>query len=117
MRTIDEFPALAVAAAFAEGETVVRDAEELRYKETDRIAAIVRSLRALGAEAEETPGGFRINGGTLKGGTADAGGDHRLAMSMSLAGLRAPERVTVANAEILSESFPGFASAVRGLAV
>ncbi len=117
VRTIDEFPALAVAAAFAEGETAVRGAEELRYKETDRIAAIVRSLRALGAEAEETPDGFRISGGTLKGGTADAGGDHRLAMSMSLAGLRSPERVTVRNAEILSESFPGFESAVKSLAV
>ena len=106
VRSIDEFPALAAVAAFAEGETVVREAEELRYKETDRIAAIVAQLGALGAEVEERPDGFTVRGGTLKGGTARANGDHRLAMSMALCGLRAP--VTVEGAEILNESFPEF---------
>ena len=106
VRSIDEFPALAAVAAFAEGETVVREAEELRYKETDRIAAIVAQLGALGAEVEERPDGFAVRGGTLKGGTARANGDHRLAMSMALCGLRAP--VSVEGAEILNESFPEF---------
>ena len=106
VRSIDEFPALAAVAAFAEGETVVREAEELRYKETDRIAAIVAQLGALGVEAEERPDGFTVRGGTLKGGTARANGDHRLAMSMAVCGLRAP--VSVEGAEILNESFPEF---------
>ena len=106
VRSIDEFPALAAVAAFAKGETVVREAKELRYKETDRIAAIVAQLGALGAEVEERDDGFTVHGGTLKGGTARANGDHRLAMSMALCGLRAP--VSVDGAEILNESFPEF---------
>ena len=113
VRSIDEFPALAAVAAFAEGETIVREAEELRYKETDRIAAIVAQLGALGAEVEERPDGFTVRGGTLKGGTARANGDHRLAMSMALCGLRAP--VAVAGAEILNESFPEFEPLIASL--
>jgi 3-phosphoshikimate 1-carboxyvinyltransferase len=113
VRAIDEFPALAVVAAFAEGETVVRGAEELRYKETDRIAAIVGQLKILGADAEEFPDGFAIRGGTLKGGVAAANGDHRLAMSLALAGLRAD--VSVEGAEILDESFPGFSAMIDAL--
>ena len=115
VRSIDEFPAIAVAAAFADGMTVVRDAEELRYKESDRIAAIVAQLRALGAEVAETPDGFSVRGGTVRGGVARANGDHRLAMSMALCGLRAPAPVTVAGAEILDESFPGFVSTLDTL--
>ena len=95
----------------------MRDAAELRGKESDRIAAIVRNLRALGAEAEESPDGFSVRGGTIRGGVAEAGGDHRLAMSMAVAGLAAPEGVTVRNAEILSESYPSFAADIRSLAV
>ena len=106
VRSIDEFPALAAVAAFAEGVTVVRGAEELRYKETDRIAAIVAQLGALGVKVEERPDGFTVWGGTLTGGTARANGDHRLAMSMAVCGLRAP--VVVEGAEILNESFPEF---------
>lgn len=106
VRSIDEFPAIAAVAAFAAGETVVREAKELRYKESDRIAAIVSQLRALGADVEEFDDGFAVRGGTLKGGTARANGDHRLAMSMALCGLRAP--VSVEGAEILNESFPSF---------
>lgn len=108
VRSIDEFPAIAVAAAFAEGTTTVRDAAELRYKESDRIAAIVTQLRALGADATEAPDGFTVRGFTVRGGTARANGDHRLAMSMALCGLRAPDPVTVCGAEILNESFPEF---------
>ncbi|MBR4654871.1 MAG: 3-phosphoshikimate 1-carboxyvinyltransferase [Kiritimatiellae bacterium] len=113
VRAIDEMPALAVAAAFAEGETVVRDARELRYKETDRIAAIVTQLRALGAEVAEQDDGLTIRGGTVRGGIAHANGDHRLAMSMAVCGLRVP--VTVAGAEILDESFPSFAPTLQAL--
>lgn len=113
VRSIDEFPAIAAVAAFAEGDTVVRGAEELRYKETDRVAAIVAQLGALGAEVEERPDGFSVRGGTLKGGTARANGDHRLAMSMALCGLRAP--VAVEGAEILNESFPEFESLLSSL--
>ena len=115
VRSIDEFPAIAVAAAFADGTTTVRDAEELRYKESDRIAAIVTQMRALGADATETPDGFSIRGGTVRGGTARANGDHRLAMSMALCGLRAPAPVSVSGAEILTESFPEFTSKLAAL--
>ena len=113
VRSIDEFPAIAAAAAFAEGRTVVRDAKELRYKETDRIAAIVSQLRALGAEAEDFDDGFAVVGGTLKGGVARAGGDHRIAMAMAVCSLRAP--VEVEGAEILAESFPSFVPTLEGL--
>lgn len=115
VRSIDEFPAIAVAAAFADGTTVVKDAEELRYKESDRIAAIVAQLRALGTDVTETPDGFSVRGGTVRGGTARANGDHRLAMSMALCGLRAAAPVTVQDAEILNESFPGFVSSLDSL--
>ena len=113
VRTIDEFPALAAVAAFAEGETVVREARELRYKESDRIAAIVTQWRALGADVTEYPDGFAIRGGTLAGGRAEAHGDHRLAMSLALCGLRVP--VTVGGAEILDESFPSFVPTLEAL--
>lgn len=113
VRSIDEFPAIAAVAAFAEGRTVVRNAEELRYKETDRIAAIVTQLRALGVEVDEFKDGFAVCGGTLKGGVARANGDHRLAMSMAVCGLRAP--VSVEGAEILNESFPDFERVITSL--
>jgi 3-phosphoshikimate 1-carboxyvinyltransferase len=113
VRSIDELPAIAAIAAFAEGCTEVREAKELRYKETDRIAAIVTQLRALGTDVEEFEDGFAVQGGTLTGGIARANGDHRLAMSMALCGLRAP--VSVEGAEILNESFPGFVSTLDAL--
>ena len=113
VRAIDEIPALAAVAAFAEGETIVRDATELRYKETDRIAAIVTQLRALGADVHETPDGFSMRGGGLVGGQAKANGDHRLAMSLAICALRAP--VTVEGAEILDESFPYFVPTLQSL--
>ena len=94
---------------------IPRDAEELRYKESDRIAAIVAQLRVLGAEAEESRDGFSVRGGTVRGGATRAGGDHRLAMSMALCGLRSPGPVSVSGAEILEESFPGFVHAIDSL--
>ena len=115
VRMIDEFPVFAVAACFAEGVTEVHDAEELRYKETDRISVLCGELKALGVELEERRDGFSIRGGTLTGGVCEAHGDHRLAMSLALAGLAAPARVTVRHAEILAESFPDFAAYVREL--
>ena len=113
VRAIDEIPALAAVAAFADGDTVVHDAVELRYKETDRIAAIVRQFSALGVDVEEFPDGFRMRGRTLVGGIASARGDHRLAMTLALAGLRAD--VSVQDAEILDESFPGFVPMIESL--
>ena len=117
VRMIDEFPVFAVAACFAEGVTEVRDAEELRYKETDRISVLCGELRALGAEVEERRDGFTIRGGTIKGGVCEARGDHRLAMSLALAGvgLSARGSVTVRGAEIVAESFPDFAEYMRKL--
>lgn len=115
VRMIDEFPAFAIAACFAAGTTEVADARELRYKETDRISVMAGQLRALGVRIDERPDGFSIVGGTLHGGTADSCGDHRLAMSLALAGLASPAPVTVRHAEICGESFPSFASILFSL--
>ena len=86
---IDEFPALFVAAACAEGETVLTGAEELRVKESDRIQAMADGLQALGVDARPTPDGMTIQGGALRGGEVDSHGDHRIAMSFAMAALRA----------------------------
>lgn len=116
VRMIDEFPALAVAAAFARGETQVRQAEELRYKESDRIGALCGELRKLGVEARETPDGFIIQGGGVRGGAeVEAHGDHRLAMSLAVAGLASERPVRVHGAELSAESFPGFVPALQAL--
>lgn len=108
VRMIDEFPAFSIAAAYARGTTVVRQAEELRHKESDRISTLCYQLKKLGVELEEFQDGFAITGGTLRGGVCEARGDHRMAMSLALAGLRSPAPVTVRKADILNESFPGF---------
>ncbi|MBA3552208.1 MAG: 3-phosphoshikimate 1-carboxyvinyltransferase, partial [Actinobacteria bacterium] len=95
--TIDELPLIGLLGAVAEGETVVRGAEELRLKESDRITGLVAGLRAMGADVEELPGGFVVNGPTrLRGGACDAREDHRLAMAFAVAGLisTAPVHVT-----------------------
>lgn len=116
VRMIDEFPAFMIAAACAEGETVVRDAAELRAKESDRIAIMTAELRALGVCVEEFPDGFRIRGtGRIPGGaTVCAHGDHRVAMSLALAALVAEAPVAIEGFEMLNESFPDFPS-VLGL--
>lgn len=115
VRMIDEFPAFAIAACFAEGTTVVREARELRFKETDRIAVLCGELQKLGVQLEMFDDGFAIQGKTLKGGVVDGAGDHRIAMSLALAGLASPESVTVQHAEILNESFPAFVAQIQGL--
>ena len=109
VRMIDEFPAFAIAAALAEGTTTVREATELRHKESDRISALCRELERVGAEVTETSDGFIIEGKPwLRGGTVQPHGDHRLAMSFAIAGLRATEGITIEEAEIINESFPHF---------
>ncbi len=114
---IDEFPIFGVAAAFARGRTRVREASELRYKESDRIQAICAGLGALGVQAIETPDGFDILGtGLVRGGAHLASqGDHRLAMALAVAGLAARQPVEIENAGILAESYPGFPSVLRSL--
>ncbi len=110
VRMIDEFPILMVAALQAEGETLVRDARELRVKETDRIAVMAAELRKLGAEIEERDDGFRIIGPQhLTGGQVDGHDDHRIAMSLTVAGLNAAEGAIVTDAACAGDSFPGFA--------
>ncbi len=112
---IDEFPAFAAAALYAQGISTVHDAQELRYKESDRIAALVQEVRALGATAEEHPDGFTLHGNSVKGGTVHPHGDHRLAMALAVAGLAASREVTIEQAEIIAESFPTFISTLQGL--
>ncbi len=106
---IDEIPILAVAAACAEGPTEIRDAAELRVKETDRLKAMAVNLRALGAAVEEREDGLRIEGGRpLHGATVDSFGDHRIAMAMAVAGLVADGSTTITGADCVGVSFPGF---------
>ena len=115
VRMIDEFPAFAVAAAYASGETQVGDAAELRAKESDRIKALSQLVR-LGANIREQADGFAVRGQTsLDGGLADAQGDHRMAMALAISGLAARNPVTVQGAEIIGESYPGFVSALQAL--
>jgi 3-phosphoshikimate 1-carboxyvinyltransferase len=114
---IDELPLLALAACFAEGETVIRDAAELRHKESDRIAAVCDGLAALGAEIEPTEDGMAVRGsGGLRGGSLDARGDHRLAMLGAVAGLASREGVTVRGFEAAEVSYPDFERHVAALA-
>jgi 3-phosphoshikimate 1-carboxyvinyltransferase len=108
--TIDEIPILAVAATQAEGETVISGASELRFKETDRLAATAAGLRALGASVRDFPDGLAVTGPTrLHGGDVDSHGDHRIAMAFAVAGLVATGPVRVAGWECVDTSFPGFA--------
>lgn len=132
VRMIDEFPILAVAATQAHGETIVRDAAELRVKETDRIATVVQELRYLGAEIEPRPDGFVVQGPTPLhepeplcaerdqgvegvGTSVNSHGDHRLAMALVVAGLTIASGIQVQDVTCIEDSFPGFASAVAGL--
>jgi len=106
---IDEIPLVALLGAFAEGETVVRGAGELRVKESDRIMGVVDGLGGLGADIEATGDGFVVRGtGGLRGGTIDSRGDHRLAMLGAVAGLASEEGVEVTGFEAVSVSYPGF---------
>jgi 3-phosphoshikimate 1-carboxyvinyltransferase len=106
---IDELPLVAVLAAYAEGVTIVRDATELRAKESDRIVSTTRMIRALGGGAEPTEDGFAIIGtGFLDGGTVDAAGDHRIAMTAAVAATAADGPVTVVGASATNVSWPSF---------
>jgi 3-phosphoshikimate 1-carboxyvinyltransferase len=112
--SIDEFPVFFIAAACAEGETVVRGAEELRVKETDRLAAMADGLTALGVENELYPDGLRIRGGDgFKSGTVDSRGDHRIAMSFAVASLRARGEIEILDVANVATSFPGFVEISR----
>jgi 3-phosphoshikimate 1-carboxyvinyltransferase len=113
---IDEFPILMVAALAAEGETVVRDAQELRVKETDRISVMAAELAKLGAQITETPDGFSIRGAQrLRGATVNGHDDHRVSMSLSVAGLVAEGETVVLDARCAGDSFPGFAETLSAL--
>jgi 3-phosphoshikimate 1-carboxyvinyltransferase len=113
---IDELPLVALLGAFAEGDTVVRGAEELRFKETDRIAAVVDGLGGLGVDIEATDDGFVVHGdGGVGGGVLDARGDHRMAMLGAVAGLASREGVEVVGMEAAGVSYPGFETDVRSL--
>lgn len=108
-RAIDEFPAVSVAATFAEGTTVIRDARELRVKETDRIAAMTSELNRLGGQVEPLDDGMIINGvDRLAGGQVSSWGDHRIAMSLAVASLGAGSEVTIDDTGCTATSFPGF---------
>ncbi|MGQ0697371.1 MAG: 3-phosphoshikimate 1-carboxyvinyltransferase [Panacagrimonas sp.] len=111
---IDEFPAIFVAAACAEGDTLVTGAEELRVKESDRIQTMVDGLSALGIQAEATPDGARIRGGQMRGGEIHSHGDHRVAMSFAMAALRASGPISVLDVANVNTSFPGFARLAAG---
>ena len=108
-RAIDELPVIAVAACFAEGETVISGAGELRVKETDRISAMTGELSKLGADIRETPDGMVINGtGELRGARCESRGDHRVAMSLAVAATRARGETVIGDAGCVSISFPEF---------
>ena len=111
---IDEFPALFVAAACAQGATVVRGAAELRVKESDRIATMATGLRALGIRVDETADGATIHGGTLGGGAIEAHGDHRIAMAFAVAAQCAQGEVRIGDVANVATSFPGFDALARG---
>jgi 3-phosphoshikimate 1-carboxyvinyltransferase len=108
-RTIDEYPILFVAAALAEGTTTVSGAKELRYKESDRITVMATALRQLGVDVEERDDGLRINGQRrLRGASVKTHGDHRVAMALAIAGLRAEGGIEIDDDACASVSFPGF---------
>ena len=120
---IDELPLVALLGCFAEGETVVRGARELRVKESDRIATVVAALRGIGADIDALEDGFAVAGhppaagtGGLRGGEIDSGGDHRMAMMAAVAGLVSREGVTVHGMEAAAVSYPGFLEDLQALA-
>jgi 3-phosphoshikimate 1-carboxyvinyltransferase len=110
---IDEFPAVFVAAACAEGETVLTGAEELRVKESDRIQVMADGLLALGIDARPTPDGMVIRGGKLGAGIVESHGDHRIAMSFAMAALRAAGPIVIRDCANVNTSFPGFVALAR----
>ncbi|GLS26985.1 3-phosphoshikimate 1-carboxyvinyltransferase [Marinibactrum halimedae] len=114
---IDEFPALFIAAACAEGVTTLTGAEELRVKESDRIQAMADGLHILGVDAQPTPDGIVIKGGEMGGGAVETHHDHRIAMAFSIAGLRATGAITVQDATNVRTSFPNFIQLANKLGI
>jgi 3-phosphoshikimate 1-carboxyvinyltransferase len=112
---IDEFPALFVAAAVADGMTTIRGAAELRVKESDRIASMANGLKACGVLIDELPDGAMIRGGAIGGGIIDSHGDHRIAMSFAIAGLVASAPITIGDCANVATSFPGFMALANGV--
>ena len=105
---IDEFPVIFIAAACAHGVTVLRGAQELHVKETDRIHVMAEGLQQIGISVEERPDGMSIEGGKIKGGVVDSYGDHRVAMSFAIAGAVAKHETVIKNCENVATSFPNF---------
>ena len=112
---IDEFPALFVAAGAASGTTVFSGLAELRVKESDRISAMADGLRRLGIQVDETDDGAAVHGGSFSGGTVESFDDHRVAMSLAVAGTIASDEVVVNNADNVETSFPGFRDVMAGI--
>jgi 3-phosphoshikimate 1-carboxyvinyltransferase len=118
-RLVDEIPVIAVAAACADGITEIRDAQELKVKESNRLEAICRGLKAMGVDIEELPDGLRIKGGNLIKGNVelDSLGDHRIAMALAVAGLVASEGIVIKDAQSINVSFPGFQDILERLSI
>ena len=111
---IDEFPAILAAAALARGTTRISGAAELRVKESDRLAAMASGLKALGVELDEAPDGITVQGGALQGGTVEAHGDHRIAMSFAAVSAAAQGEIVIRDTDNVATSFPGFVPLMRG---
>ena len=115
---IDEFPVLFIAAVCARGRTVLRGAEELRVKESDRIQVMADGLQAIGVETTVTPDGIVIDGGQeMAGGTVNSHGDHRIAMAFSVASLRATGPIEVTDCANVATSFPGFVELAKEVGI
>jgi 3-phosphoshikimate 1-carboxyvinyltransferase len=112
---IDEMPVLFIAAACADGRTTLHGAEELRVKESDRIAAMAEGLTTLGVTTQVLSDGIVIEGGSLGGGTVSTYHDHRIAMAFAVAGLRAEQEIQILDCDHVATSFPGFDALARGL--
>jgi 5-enolpyruvylshikimate-3-phosphate synthase len=110
---IDEFPILFIAAASASGKTILKNAEELKYKESDRLSAMSKGLLKCNISNTLYDDGIEINGGKFSGSTIESYGDHRIAMSFAIAGLISKDPVTILNTENVSTSFPGFLSLIK----
>lgn len=114
---IDEFPVLFIAAAVAHGVTVLRGAEELHVKETDRILVMAEGLQRIGVAVEAQPDGMLIEGGKIRGGIVDSQGDHRVAMSFAIAGAVAEQETTILNCDNVATSFPNFVELARFIGI
>jgi 3-phosphoshikimate 1-carboxyvinyltransferase len=117
LRAIDEFPILCVAAAFAKGHTRITGMEDLRVKESDRIAIMAQALGRVGVDVDERPDGLVIHGGAqLRGAECPSSGDHRVAMAMAIAALNASEATTITDIDCIQTSFPGFLNELQQIA-